>query len=140
MALSQQILDLTLRYQVRMSTSRVVSVPRPTLKLSSIQSAVEQLYDIFSDDRQELPAVERSSSCNIQISAMWMSRDDEVLIGGNAIPVTPMILEGSIAHRAFTYQHIRKDSKLTFSSSLPNIPRAAIRTSFCSSFDTTCWA
>lgn len=69
-----------------MGASSLLSIPCPSFSNIGVELAIQHLNNILSNDRQELPTMERSSGGNEEVLAARMIRNDEILIRGNAIP------------------------------------------------------
>lgn len=65
----------------------VISVPGPLAGQLVFEATVEHLHYIFADGGEKLPCMERASADDEEILAVWVRRNDPVLVRGDGIPV-----------------------------------------------------
>jgi hypothetical protein len=65
---------------------RTVSVPSPFFTQLGLQCALQHGYDVLAQHREELPAVEVTTCCDIQALGSGVWRDDEIGTGCESVP------------------------------------------------------
>ena len=94
--MSQKILQFSPRRRLGMRATTLISIPSPTLHEIWFELAIQQLHDIFSDNGKELPAMKRTSCRDVQVLAVRVCGDDEVLVGREAIPTNSIRIERGV--------------------------------------------
>jgi len=66
-------------------------IPMPSLRIILRQLPLEHVFDIFADDGQELPRVERATGRNVEAVAVGVRRDEEIVRWRRCVPITECV-------------------------------------------------
>ena len=66
----------------------IIAIPSPYLSQLRVQIAFHHLDNVFPENWEELPAMERPTSHDVEVLRMWMLADNLVLGWCNQVPTS----------------------------------------------------